>query len=409
MTRTQTFLNDYKVAPNPMAGVAGRMKSMAAMSTAAGGGGGDMQGQLGSAMASNNVGEQMSKQDRAITVLRGMQSVDAAAHNEKVTRARIDAEEAGSLIEDIGYYGTVAKGVHLAADKIISSMEGPGTAIVDDETGEVSYTPGEAKGVVAGALKPLRSVLGIIPANKRSSEARADLKRSNAEAEAQVEWERKGVLDRTQGYQDFVTSMEGLKRGMMESIRTLFKYSTDPEVKAIGENIEQMFNNMNTSAYTDYVLGGVRQGPADPVVTAKMTHPKIEKPEAESMARDAAKTAGVPEDMFLGMVTQESKWDQYARSNAGAIGLSQVMPGTAADHGVTDLFNPSENLRAGASELARIRGAYGVEDERDQLIAYNWGIGNYRKWVEAGRDESKLPKETSQYIENVMGYRRQYQ
>lgn len=409
MSQSQSFISEYKVAPNPMAGVAGRMKAMGAMATSAGGGGSGMTAQMGSSLAGAQTSETLSEQNRAVTVLRGMQSVDAQAHQEKMTRARLDADAAGSIIGDIAYYGTVAKGVHMAADKVIGAMEGPGEAVVDDKTGEVSYIPGEAKGLAAGILKPLRSALNLIPGNRRSQEAREDLKQSTAEAGAMVEWEKKGVIQATQDHQDYVSSMEGLHHGLMGAIRPLFRYSTDPEVKAIEGNIEKMFQNMREGAYLDYTLGGLGSGPTDPVAQSKMLHPKLSKPEAEDKARAAAKAAGVPEDMFLGMVTQESQWDQYARSSAGAMGLAQVMPATAADHGVTDLLNPDDNLRAGASELARIRGAYGVKDERDQLIAYNWGIGNFRKWEKAGRDESKLPAETSQYIENVMGYRRQYQ
>jgi len=65
------------------------------------------------------------------------------------------------------------------------------------------------------------------------------------------------------------------------------------------------------------------------------------------LARSAARRHGVPEDLFLRLVQQESGWNPGAVSHKGAIGLAQLMPDTARRLGVNPQ-NPRENLEGGA-------------------------------------------------------------
>lgn len=67
----------------------------------------------------------------------------------------------------------------------------------------------------------------------------------------------------------------------------------------------------------------------------------------------------------------ESAYRARACSPAGACGLTQLMPGTAADLGVRDRLDPSQNLRGGADYLARQLRRFG--DLRLALAAYNSG------------------------------------
>ena len=71
------------------------------------------------------------------------------------------------------------------------------------------------------------------------------------------------------------------------------------------------------------------------------------------------------------LVVVESAYRPQACSHAGACGLTQLMPGTAADLGVRDRFDPYENLRGGADYLARQILRFG--DLRLALAAYNSG------------------------------------
>ncbi len=89
-----------------------------------------------------------------------------------------------------------------------------------------------------------------------------------------------------------------------------------------------------------------------------------------AMAQDAARRHGVPEDLFLRLVQQESGFNAAARSHKGAIGLAQLMPGTAATLGV-DPHDPHENLEGGARYLMQQYRKFG--SWRLALAAYNAG------------------------------------
>ena len=68
------------------------------------------------------------------------------------------------------------------------------------------------------------------------------------------------------------------------------------------------------------------------------------------VAKSIAAKHGVPEDLFLRLVQQESGWNPNAVSNKGAMGLAQLMPGTAAKLGVNPR-DPHQNLEGGARYL----------------------------------------------------------
>ncbi|TMV60437.1 lytic transglycosylase domain-containing protein, partial [Thioclava sp. BHET1] len=76
------------------------------------------------------------------------------------------------------------------------------------------------------------------------------------------------------------------------------------------------------------------------------------------LARDCAQAAGVPVDLYLRLVQQESGWNQQAVSPRGARGLAQLMPQTARDLGI-DINDPRENLRGGARYLRMMYDRYG--------------------------------------------------
>ncbi len=88
------------------------------------------------------------------------------------------------------------------------------------------------------------------------------------------------------------------------------------------------------------------------------------------MARAAARKHGVPEELFLRLIQQESGWNNGAVSNKGATGLAQLMPGTAAVLGV-DPKVPEQNLDGGARYLKMMYDKFG--SWRLALAAYNAG------------------------------------
>jgi soluble lytic murein transglycosylase-like protein len=99
----------------------------------------------------------------------------------------------------------------------------------------------------------------------------------------------------------------------------------------------------------------------------------------------------------------ESNFNQDAVSPAGAIGLFQLMPGTAKELGV-DPTNWVQNIYGGVKYLAAQYRAGGRNYEK-ALAAYNWGPGHLLKcWGEYGKDwKNHLPQETRDYIRKILG------
>ncbi len=91
-----------------------------------------------------------------------------------------------------------------------------------------------------------------------------------------------------------------------------------------------------------------------------------------ALAKAAARKHNIPEDLFLRLVQQESGWNAGAVSPKGAMGLAQLMPGTAARLGV-DATDPAENLDGGARYLAMMYSRFG--SWKLALAAYNAGPG----------------------------------
>lgn len=125
------------------------------------------------------------------------------------------------------------------------------------------------------------------------------------------------------------------------------------------------------------------------------------------LIRDAASAAGVNAELVAAVAKAESGFNQNAVSPAGAIGVMQLMPGTAESLGV----NPqsvSENILGGAEYLAEMLQQFGG-NTRLALAAYNWGPGNVQSVVNAYGTRwndvvGHLPAETQEYVARVVGY-----
>ena len=109
----------------------------------------------------------------------------------------------------------------------------------------------------------------------------------------------------------------------------------------------------------------------------------------------AACEAGVPVELFDALVSQESRYRPTARSHAGAIGMAQLMPGTARYLGVSNPWDPLENLRGGARYLREQLDTFGTWELA--LAAYNAGPGNVRK-----HDGIPPFRETRNYVRTIM-------
>jgi soluble lytic murein transglycosylase-like protein len=135
---------------------------------------------------------------------------------------------------------------------------------------------------------------------------------------------------------------------------------------------------------TPTTLGGGAATPYDAQITA------------------AATKYGIDPALLKGLIRQESNFNPSARSGAGAQGLTQLMPGTAASLGVTDASDPAQAIDGGAKYLKQQLDRFGG-DVSKALAAYNAGPGAVAKF-------GGVPPyaETQNYVQKVLGYAAEY-
>ena len=126
----------------------------------------------------------------------------------------------------------------------------------------------------------------------------------------------------------------------------------------------------------------------------------------EEIVRGHARNYRLEPPLLAAVIYQESKFDADARSSSGAIGLMQLLPGTAqgiADRTggsgwqENDLLNPELNVRYGSWYLRHLLDKYG--DEELALAAYNAGQANVDRWRAEGSG-IEFP-ETRHYVHRV--------
>ena len=169
----------------------------------------------------------------------------------------------------------------------------------------------------------------------------------------------------------------------------------------------QLFDNQSTVLDQRFGVRSVpvvstKSAPA-PVSVARGLEPQLRKvtPRGRHVAiyldeaKRQAKAFAIPEALFLALIQQESAWNSKARSHVGAIGLTQLMPGTATDLRV-DPHDPVQNLHGGAKYLREQYDRFG--DWRLALAAYNAGPGAVKKY-------GGVPpyRETRNYVRRILG------
>jgi soluble lytic murein transglycosylase-like protein len=122
----------------------------------------------------------------------------------------------------------------------------------------------------------------------------------------------------------------------------------------------------------------------------------------EPLIAQAAAQYGLDPAVLHGLIEQESGFDPAARSSAGALGLTQLMPGTAASLGVTEPLDPAQSIAGGARYLSEQLQRFGG-NIADALAAYNAGPGA----VQSYGGVPPYP-ETQAYVSKVLGYAAAY-
>lgn len=117
----------------------------------------------------------------------------------------------------------------------------------------------------------------------------------------------------------------------------------------------------------------------------------------DALILEAARRNGISADLVHAVIRAESDYDPHCRSHAGAMGLMQLMPGTARALGVTDPWDAAQNVQGGARYLREQLDRFG--DISLALAAYNAGPGAVQR-------HGGIPPyaETQAYVRRVQRY-----
>lgn len=121
----------------------------------------------------------------------------------------------------------------------------------------------------------------------------------------------------------------------------------------------------------------------------------------DNIIRAHAATYGLDPILVHALIQQESGHNPNICSGVKACGLMQLMPGTASELGVSNVFDPNQNVRGGTRYLKQMIGMFNGNVVH-ALRAYNWGPGNMRAYLRGVK--RTMPRETIEYSQKIQRY-----
>jgi soluble lytic murein transglycosylase-like protein len=187
--------------------------------------------------------------------------------------------------------------------------------------------------------------------------------------------------------------------GQIESlIGTLRSAPVGTPAPAAGQDFASMLQASGTSAAT---------APTASVASVAVPATTTTAAAGDASPYDAlidasAQRNGIDPALLKGLIRQESNFDPTAGSSAGAQGLTQLMPGTAAALGVGNPSDPAQSIEGGARYLRQQLDHFGG-DTTKALAAYNAGPGAVERF-------GGVPPyaETQGYVQHVLAYAQEY-
>lgn len=159
-------------------------------------------------------------------------------------------------------------------------------------------------------------------------------------------------------------------------------------------NSQLQLNSQTEKVHTKLAVPSILQYNTQPNIT--FVESNVNSGQINAIIKEAAATYHIDEKLISSVIRAESNFNNDSISHAGAKGLMQLMPETARELGVQDVFNPRDNIFGGTKYLRQMLERYDG-DPVLALAAYNAGPGNVDKY-------GGVPpfKETQNYVEKVM-------
>lgn len=163
-----------------------------------------------------------------------------------------------------------------------------------------------------------------------------------------------------------------------------------PFQEVLQSTAQSQFGSLLTNPATTEVRAQISTQPA------LRNYADVSKPQLLSMISKISAKHGVDEKLVKALIKQESGFNPKAKSHCGAMGLMQLMPGTAKTLGVKDAFNPVQNVDGGVRHLKWLLSKYNGNVVL-ALAAYNAGSGAVDKY-----DGVPPYAETQNYVKKIL-------
>lgn len=183
--------------------------------------------------------------------------------------------------------------------------------------------------------------------------------------------------------------------GFSDLLQTFMESAAPPPSAGSVANPMNMLGQLYSSQMKNISYMPVQQLLPDPVQPAPLSSQSAPVGSLEDVINKAAAANKVPAKLLKSIIRHESNFNPKAVSHAGASGLMQLMPATARGLGVTNIFDPEQNVMAGAKFIKSMLDKYNG-NLKLALAAYNAGPGNVDKY-------GGIPpfKETQSYVRKV--------
>jgi membrane-bound lytic murein transglycosylase F len=167
------------------------------------------------------------------------------------------------------------------------------------------------------------------------------------------------------------------------SDRQMLAWAVEPDARELLAEINRFFKKVKRNGRLDEIFKKY-YGDIDEFdyVDLRAFHRRIKTrlSRFSPFIKQSAREHGFDWRLIAAQIYQESHWNPWAKSPAGAGGLMQLIPATAKRHGVDNLYDPLQNIKAGVQHLKNLYDRFEEAAEEDRmriaLAAYNTGVGH---------------------------------